>query len=47
VTQAPGIVADHQVQSVPTTIIFKDGEELARVTGVISTRMLDNFLAGR
>ena len=47
ITQDPGIGQWLDVQSVPTTVIFKNGGEVARVSGAISSRMLDNFLAGR
>lgn len=47
VVQEPEIQDKLGVQSVPTTIILKNGEEVARYTGAMSSRMLDNFLEGR
>jgi thioredoxin 1 len=43
----PEIREDFGVVTVPTTVLLKNGAEASRVTGAISSRMLDNFLDGR
>jgi thioredoxin len=46
IDQAPAIRESYAVQSVPTTIIIKDGEEIGRLPGAKSTRILDAFVKG-
>jgi thioredoxin 1 len=41
----PSTAAEHGVFSVPTLIVKKDGEEVARHTGLLSSEDLWNLLA--
>lgn len=46
IDEDPGIRDEFQVQSVPTTIIVVDGDEVSRMPGAKSSKMLDTFLDG-
>lgn len=44
VDQAPEIVAEYGVKTLPTTVIVRDGEVIEKVPGAKSTARLDNLL---
>lgn len=45
VEEAQDVASKFGVQSIPTTIIFKNGEEAAREVGILSKDMLQSMLA--
>ena len=44
IDQAPGAASNLQITSVPTLILFKDGQELKRVVGVKDLEYLTNLV---
>lgn len=45
VEQCQNISAHYEIMSVPTTIIFKDGQEMDRVIGLLTIEALHQFVA--
>ena len=44
IEDAPDIATEFKIQSIPTTIIIKDGQEVARATGVLQENTLVNLI---
>jgi thioredoxin 1 len=44
VDENPELTADHAVRSIPTTVMFANGEEIFRQTGVIGKAWLTNYI---
>jgi thioredoxin 1 len=44
VDQAPGLAADFEVRSIPTTVFFRDGEPLFEMVGLVSKPVLEREL---
>ena len=46
VDEQPGIARDHAVRAMPTTVVFRGGEELGRHTGGLSAAAMTDWLDG-
>jgi len=44
IDKSPGITSRYRVTSVPTLILFKDGEEVDRISGFVSEEELSSYL---
>ena len=42
VDEAPEIATDLSIMNIPTLLLFKDGKEIARMTGVNSKEAIEN-----
>lgn len=42
--EEPQLLTDHAVRSIPTTIMFKDGEEVFRQVSIIDKKTLTNLI---
>ncbi|WP_456279480.1 thioredoxin family protein [Bacillus sp. AK128] len=43
VDQAPGLARQFGIMSIPTMVLYKDGEEASRVTGAIPEEAVSDF----
>jgi len=44
VDENPAVSAEYGIMSIPTIVLFKDGKEVKRVTGVLPERNLKAFI---